>query len=80
MLKHTYQRVGGEIPLIGVGGIDSAEAAWAKITHGATLIQLYTGLVFKGFGLVGKIKSGLCRQLDRLGYNSILDAVGVEAR
>jgi len=80
MLKHTYQRVGGEIPLIGVGGVDSAEAAWAKITAGATLIQLYTGLVYRGFGLVNKIKAGLCERLNRLGYASIVDATGVEAR
>lgn len=80
MLKHTYQRVGGEIPLVGVGGVDSAEAAWAKIAAGATLIQLYTGLVYQGFGLVNKIKAGLRERLNRLGYASIVDAIGVDAR
>jgi dihydroorotate dehydrogenase len=80
MLKQTYQRVGKEVPLVGVGGVDSAETAWAKITAGATLVQLYTGLVYQGFGLVPKIKRGLRKRLDQHGYNSILDAVGTEAR
>lgn len=79
MLKETYRRVGKDIPLIGVGGVDSAEAAWAKIAAGASLVQLYTGLVYKGFGLVGKIKSGLRRRLIERGYNSIGEAVGKDA-
>ena len=80
MLKHTYQRVGHSIPLIGVGGVDSAEAAWAKIAAGATLVQLYSGLVYRGFGLVNKIKDGLRDRLNRLGYDSIVDAIGTDAR
>ena len=50
---------GGEIPLIGVGGVDSAEAAWQKIICGASLVQIYTGLVYKGHGLVQEILDGL---------------------
>lgn len=80
MLKQTFQRIGGEIPLIGVGGVDSADAAWAKITAGATLIQLYSGMVYRGFGLAGNIKHGLKKRLTTLGYTSIADAVGTEAR
>jgi len=80
MLSQTYQRVGKEIPLIGVGGIDSADAAWAKIVAGATLVQLYSALVYKGFGLVNKIKNGLSARIKRLGYNSIADAVGTGSR
>jgi dihydroorotate dehydrogenase len=80
MLKQTFQRVGKDIPLIGVGGIDSAEAAWAKIAAGATLIQLYSSLVYRGFGLVKKIKTGLSERMNRLGYNSIMDVIGVESR
>ena len=79
MLKETYRRVGKDIPLIGVGGVDSAEAAWAKITAGASLVQLYTGLVYKGFGLVGKIKSGLRRRLSERGCSSIAEVVGSDA-
>lgn len=80
MLKHTFQRVGREIPLIGVGGIDSAETAWTKIAAGATLVQLYSGMVYRGFGLVNKIKRGLREHLNRHGYNSIAAVVGTEAR
>jgi dihydroorotate dehydrogenase len=72
--------VGHEIPLVGVGGIDSAEAAWTKILAGASLVQLYSGMVFHGFGLIGKIKSGLDERLRRAGYVSIVDAIGAEAR
>jgi dihydroorotate dehydrogenase len=80
MLKQTFQRVGGQIPLIGVGGVDSAETAWAKITAGATLVQLYSGMTYRGFGLVDKIKRGLCDRLGRNGYASIAAAVGTAAR
>ena len=69
----------GKIPLIGVGGIDSAQSAYAKITAGATLVQLYTGLIYKGVGLVGSIISGLSDLLVRDGYENIADAVGVNA-
>jgi dihydroorotate dehydrogenase len=63
LLAETYLRTGGRIPLVGVGGIDSAETAWAKIRAGASLVQLYTALVFKGPGLIGDIKQGLLRRL-----------------
>ena len=80
MLAETYRRVEHDIPLIGVGGVDSAEAAWTKILAGASLVQLYTGMIFHGFGLVGKIKNGLAERLHRAGYISIVDAIGAEAR
>jgi dihydroorotate dehydrogenase len=63
MLAETFLRVGRRIPLIGVGGVDSAEAAWAKIRAGASLIQFYSAMVYKGPGLVGDIKSGLVQKL-----------------
>jgi dihydroorotate dehydrogenase len=80
MLAETFRRVGHEMPLVGVGGVDSAEAAWTKILAGASLVQLYSGMIFHGFGLVGKIKSGLEERLRRSGYISIVDAIGAEAR
>ncbi|GGG29896.1 quinone-dependent dihydroorotate dehydrogenase [Chelatococcus composti] len=79
MLAATYQRVEGAFPLIGGGGIDSAEAAWTKITAGATLLQLYTGLVYKGPNLVHDIKAGLCERLAREGLDSLLPVVGRNA-
>ena len=59
MLAETYVRVEGAFPLIGVGGIDSGAAAFAKIKAGASLVQLYSGLIFRGVGLIGAIKTDL---------------------
>src|SRR6187402_3201253 len=59
VLAETARRVGGRFPLIGVGGIHSAKTAKAKIEAGATLVQLYSSLVYKGPGLVSEIKKGL---------------------
>jgi dihydroorotate dehydrogenase len=56
MLAETYVRAEGAFPLIGAGGVDSGAAAFAKIKAGASLIQLYSGLIFRGVGLVGSIK------------------------
>lgn len=67
------------LPLVGVGGVDSPETAFAKIAAGASLVQLYTGLVYEGPGLVGRILEGLSRELDRRRLASIGDAVGIEA-
>lgn len=66
----------GHLPLIGVGGIDSAEDAYAKITAGATAVQLYSGLVFHGLSLVDEISRGLEDLLHRDGHDSVSAAVG----
>jgi dihydroorotate dehydrogenase len=79
MLAETYVRVEGTFPLIGVGGIDSGEAALAKIRAGATLIQIYSGLVFRGFRLLGEIKSELIAALQRDRQDSLKDYVGMDA-
>ncbi|MBV9517171.1 MAG: quinone-dependent dihydroorotate dehydrogenase [Hyphomicrobiales bacterium] len=79
MLAETYLRVDGRLPLIGVGGIDCPEAAWTKVSAGATLLQLYTALVFKGPALIGKIKRGLISRLVRAGMANVADAVGRDA-
>lgn len=79
MLAETYVRVEGQFPLIGAGGVDSGAAAFAKIKAGASLIQLYTGLVFRGLSLVSNIKTDLLDFL-RLGrYDALSDAVGLDA-
>lgn len=78
ILKHMYQLTEGRIPLIGVGGISSAEDAYAKIKAGATAVQLYTALIYQGFGLVNDINRGLVKLLARDGLSSIQDAVGKE--
>jgi dihydroorotate dehydrogenase len=79
MLAETYVRVEGAFPLIGVGGIDSGEAALAKIRAGACLIQLYTALVFHGVRLVASIKSKLSNVLQRHGHADIDELVGADA-
>jgi len=76
MLAETWRRVDGQFPLVGVGGIASPEDAIAKIAAGATLVQLYSALVFRGFGLVEEIKQGLVHRLMRERMNSVTDLVG----
>ena len=69
---------GGSIPLIGVGGIASAEDAWARIKAGASLVQLYSAMVYEGPGLPNRITRGLTRLMRREGFASIAQAVGSE--
>ena len=79
MLAETYVRVEGVFPIVGAGGIDSGEAALGKIRAGASLIQLYSGLVFRGLPLVAEIKQALLATLDREGQDSIKDFIGADA-
>jgi dihydroorotate dehydrogenase len=67
---------GGRLPLIGVGGISDAETAYAKIRAGASLVQLYSALVFQGPALVQNICDGIAAKLASSGFNSVADAVG----
>jgi len=76
LLSEMYQLTGGRIPLVGVGGISSAEDAYAKIRAGASLVQLHTALIFAGMNLVGHLKNGLTRLLQADGFTSIAEAVG----
>jgi dihydroorotate dehydrogenase len=80
MLAKVYEATGGKIPLIGIGGIDSGEAALAKIEAGATLIQLYTGLIYEGPGLIQRIKDHLTKAVCREGVFAISDLVGKQAQ
>lgn len=79
MLAETFLRAERAFPIVGVGGVDSAETAWKKIRAGATLVQLYTGMVYKGFGIAREIKRGLSLHLDRGRHRSIQDVVGLSA-
>jgi dihydroorotate dehydrogenase len=79
MLAETYVRVENAFPLIGVGGIDSGESALAKIRAGASLVQLYSALVFHGFGLVGRINRSLADALRSGQYAGIADLIGADA-
>lgn len=78
-LAATYIRVENQFPLIGVGGVDSAETALAKIEAGATLVQLCTAFVFKGLSIASEIKRGLLRLLAQKSYPRLTDATGAAA-
>ncbi|MDA9903999.1 quinone-dependent dihydroorotate dehydrogenase [Hyphomicrobiales bacterium] len=77
-LRKVYKYTNGEIPLVGVGGIDSAEKAYEKIKNGASLVQLYTGLVYNGPKLIKNINKDLSILIEKDGYNNISEAIGVE--
>jgi dihydroorotate dehydrogenase len=79
MLAETFVRAEGAFPLIGVGGVDSGPTAIAKINAGATLVQLYTGLVYRGIGVVAEIKADLLAALKRGHRNSLASMVGSDA-
>jgi dihydroorotate dehydrogenase len=79
MVAETYVRAEGAFPLVGVGGIDSGGAALTKIRAGASLIQLYSSLVYKGLGLVESIKSDLASTLLRTGREQLSEIVGADA-
>jgi dihydroorotate dehydrogenase len=79
MIARVHQLTEGRLPLIGVGGIDSGETALAKIEAGASLIQVYTGLIFEGLGLIGRIKQALIEAIDRAGANSLKPLIGSKA-
>ena len=70
----------GEWPIVGVGGIQSADDAWDKIGAGATLLQAYSGFVFEGAALTRSIIHGLDKKLKENGYSSLQEAVGFAHR
>ncbi|QGN55205.1 quinone-dependent dihydroorotate dehydrogenase [Novosphingobium sp. Gsoil 351] len=75
-LRDFRDASGGAIPLIGVGGIATADDAWARIRAGASLVQLYSAMVFAGPGIARQINAGLVRRMRRDGFSSIAEAVG----
>lgn len=75
-LARVYRAASGRLPLIGSGGVSSAETAWQKLRAGASLIQIYTGLVYEGPALVPAILSGLAERLVRSGKTSLGDITG----
>jgi len=79
LLGKVYVLTQGHIPLIGVGGINSGKAALGKIEAGASLVQLYTGLVYEGPGLIPRIKQALVKGIERAGASSIAGLVGNKA-
>ncbi len=79
LLRDVYRLTSGEMPLVGVGGVSSGADAYAKIRAGASLVELYTALVFEGPGLVARIKAELAALLAEDGFAHLSDAVGDDA-
>lgn len=77
IIKFSYRQTQGQLPIIGVGGIFNTEDAWAKITAGASLIQIYTGLVYEGPAVVSNILKGLLIKLEEHDLKNIREAVGL---
>jgi dihydroorotate dehydrogenase len=78
VLRHTAQRVEGQFPLVGCGGVGSGADAYAKIRAGASLVQLYTAMVFEGPPLIRRIKDELAALLARDGFATVAEAVGAD--
>lgn len=76
-IRHIYRQTAGRLPIIGVGGVFNADDAWEKITAGASLVQVYTGLVYEGPGVARRIVEGLQARLAATGLRNLGDAVGI---
>jgi dihydroorotate dehydrogenase len=79
VISHIYRQTRGELPIIGVGGIFTAADAWEKITAGASLVQVYTGMVYEGPGVAKEIVDGLRVLTKSMGYGTLTQAVGSKA-
>lgn len=80
VIRHLYTHSQGRLPIIGVGGVFNAQDAWEKITAGASLVQVYTGMVYEGPGIAREITQGLLDLLTRSGFKTLREAVGITAR
>lgn len=80
VIRYLYKKLGARVPIVGVGGVFTAEDAYEKICAGASLVQMYTGLIYEGPGVVKRVKRGLVRLLARDGFKSISEAVGSSNR
>lgn len=76
IIRHIYRQTGGQLPIIGVGGIFNADDAWEKVIAGASLLQVYTGMVYEGPAVVKDSVIGLWEKLERAGMKSFAEAVG----
>jgi dihydroorotate dehydrogenase len=80
VIRHLYRSSAGKLPIIGVGGIFNPEDAWEKIIAGASLVQIYTGLIYEGPGLAKRIVKGLRAKLEQKGLKEIKEAVGLAVK
>ena len=79
VIRHIHRRTKGALPIIGVGGIFNADDAWEKIVAGASLVQVYSGLVYEGPALIKSTVRGLQRRLEQNGFADLRQAVGTAA-
>lgn len=80
VIRFIYQKTAGRLPIIGVGGIFTADDAWEKITAGASLIQVYTGWIYEGPWMVRRILAGLLQHLQQHGFTQIDQAIGTDGQ
>lgn len=80
VIERFYRFTGGKVRIIGVGGISSAADAYTKIRKGASLVQVYSALIYEGFGLVSEINNGLVELLKRDGFANISEAIGADVK
>ena len=80
VVRRCFARAAGRVPIIGCGGVMSAEDAYAKIRAGAALVQAYTGLIYEGPGFVRRLNEGIATLLARDGFRSVAEAVGTAAK
>jgi dihydroorotate dehydrogenase len=78
LVAYLYARTGGQVPIIGVGGVHDGASAYRKIRAGASLVQIYTSFVYNGPGVVRQIKEELLELLDQDGFESVREAIGVD--
>jgi dihydroorotate dehydrogenase len=78
LIAHVYQKTRGKYLIIGCGGVFTAADAYKKIRFGASLIQMITGMIFRGPQVIGEINHGLAQLLRRDGYNNVTEAVGAD--
>ena len=78
--QQVFRHIGRRAPVIGVGGIFNADEAYERIRSGATLVQMYTGFIYEGPAAPGRILRGLAARLERDGFNSVTEAIGVDVR
>jgi dihydroorotate dehydrogenase len=78
VIRFVYQQTQGNLPIVGVGGVFTAEDAWEKITAGASLVQVYTGWIYEGPAMVRRILEGLVQKLEEHGLTHINEAIGLK--
>ena len=79
-IKKFYKKLGGSIPIIGAGGVNNGESAFNKIKSGASLLQLYTSLVYEGPFVAKKINKELSNIIEKNGYKNISEIIGIDCK